>query len=107
MFINAFWPGTTKTATCSNDYQQIGALFGGDSPNIMEDGRKADGVMIAVITYGADIAYGRTQPSVVGHPMPAGSDLSWTSREALNKMWVRNNAAGSNAGLIITPLFAS
>lgn len=100
------WPGATKNGTCADGWQRLAAIVGDSyNPDLSENDRKADGVKVMANTNAAQIAYGDDQPDLTGHLLSVGDEVTWTSRKAIQRIWFRNNAAGSNAVLIVTPLF--
>lgn len=97
-----FRPGVTRNVTGTDAWTRLSSLL----PELIEAEEKADGFMVSVATNAAEIAYGSQQPSVSGHALAVGDFYSYQSRAAASLAWFRNAAAGSNAVLVVTPIYA-
>ena len=97
--------GPTKNITLGDAYQKVATLYDADQTDkiFIGDGA-ANNVLISFITYAGEIAWGETQPMISGHPIAAGYSTSMRGLGQVKGAWVRNNAAGSNSVMVITPM---
>jgi hypothetical protein len=101
-------PGITKTITLGDGWQRLGALYNSDYPTELKEGNTvASGVRLSVATYAAEIAYGDEIPTIAkGHVLADGHVEVYSIAAWITRAWLRNNAAGSNAVITVTPTFA-
>jgi hypothetical protein len=96
-------PGTTKAITLGNAWQQFAALVDPvNAPDIKVGAQPAGSALFSCTVYAMQIAFAETTPLSAGHPMETGEHMR-LSYGAYRLAWVKNNTAGSNAVMIVTP----
>lgn len=101
-------PGLTKTATLGDGWQRLATLYDSDSTDAIKsiDGmQKANQVFLSIATNAGQIAFGLTMPTTAGHVLNVGDFDFMDNQEWIRSAWLRNNTAGSNAAIVITPIF--
>ena len=102
-------PGITKTVTLSDVWQRLGSLYDTNNPKTLQEGKSiANRVWISVSSNGAEVAFADSQPVAgvtQGHALASGDSTNWNNQGFISRAWFRNDTAGSNAVLTITPIF--
>jgi hypothetical protein len=97
-------PGNTKSVALGASYQRLATLYDSSFTGEIKDGPEAaNQALLSIITQGAEIAYGTTQPVVSGHPLAAGDSLTMGNLELIRRAWLRYTTTGSI--LVITPIY--
>jgi hypothetical protein len=100
-------PGQTRNATLTAGYQRLGTLYDESQIDVIKsmDGQEiANSCTLTIKTADAQIAFGSSMPTVVGHTIAAGDTLDMGNQSYINRAWIRND--GSTAAvLIMTPRF--
>jgi hypothetical protein len=92
----------------ADGWQKLSLLYDADSAGaiVSPDGtEKANQVFLSITTYAAQIAYGASIPTVSGHPLAVGDGITMDNNSWIQLAWLRNNAAGSNGVVIMTPIY--
>lgn len=101
-------PGTTKAVNLGTGYERLATLYDAtmnDAILSTDGNEKANQALITITAANADIAYGSSLPTIVGHKIPSDSSMTMGNSEFIKRAWLRNTTAGSVAVCSITPIF--
>jgi len=101
-------PGMTKRVALGTGYIRLATIYDseyGDAILSMDGQEKANQAYITITSNNADIAYGTSMPTTVGHTLASGDSMVMANSEFIKRAWMRNTTAGSVGYVVITPIF--
>jgi hypothetical protein len=99
-------PGITKNVNVGNSWTRLATLYDVKfTDNIKEGETVAGGIMLMILTNSAQLAFADDTPNSAGHVMNNGDSFREENPDWIRRGWLKNDASGSVAVAIITPLY--